>query len=88
MNQTTFLDQPSELEWLQEAHGVNTVGYECAILYGNEDAPDKVEVYARNHVHCKPNTYLPDNLRMVISERGEETLESEMESKESEYRKT
>jgi len=54
----TQLREPDELVWLQDVHGIPTDS-KCAIayLYGNEDAPEKVEVYAEDDYRCKPVVY-------------------------------
>lgn len=57
---TKFLNSVEDLKWLGEVHKVSTAGYACAILHGNEDAPDKVEVFARDHYKCKPTVYVAD----------------------------
>ena len=43
------------MTWLAEVHlPIAAAGFVCAILYGNEDCPDCVELHARNHIKCKP----------------------------------
>ena len=66
---TKFLNSAEDLTWLNEVHNVSTAGYVCAVLHGNEDAPDKVEVFARNHRNCNPIVYIAD-------ENGDLSLES------------
>ncbi len=49
------------LEWLRDTHKIgNAPEYRMAILYGNEDAPEKIELYARNHYKCNPRVYEVD----------------------------
>lgn len=57
---TIFLETKDDLNWLRDVHGVEISGCECAILYGNEDAPRKVETYTNNHGDCKPVTWIAD----------------------------
>lgn len=64
----TFLNSTEDLTWLHEVHNISTDGYVCAILYGNEDAPDKVELFTRDHY--KPTVYVADddgNLKKEIA---------------------
>ena len=56
-------DAHDNMTWLTEVHlPIAAAGFECAILYGNEDSPERVELYARNHYQCQP----------VVAEYGEE----------------
>lgn len=50
----------ADLEWLQEVHGVETTGAEVALLFGNEDAPDRVEVYEVDDLFCAPTVWRAD----------------------------
>lgn len=43
----TFLDSV-DLEWLESEFGIDIEGAVCGILYGNEDAPERVELYTRD----------------------------------------
>ena len=46
--------------WVSDTHAVNIKGAEVIILYGNEDCPDKIEVYARDHFEANPiRVYFP-----------------------------
>lgn len=58
--QTTFLENPVDMQWLSEVHYKAAYQYKCAIVYGNMDAPDKIELYARNNVDCKPTILQAD----------------------------
>ena len=49
-----FLDTPEDLAWLAEVHCPIARGYPYAILYGNEDSPTKVELFADNRITCVP----------------------------------
>lgn len=60
------------MAWLAETYYKAAKSYACAILYGNEDAPDKIELYARNHVACKPTVLQADvNSNLIIMQWGE-----------------
>ena len=66
----TYLDDQEGLSWLMEVHGVNTLGAACAILYGNEDSPERVEVFSQNDYRALPEIYLQGadgNLAKFIS---------------------
>ena len=51
MNQT-YIESAEDKQWLQDTHlvklGVHLRPYDVAILFGNEDSPDKIALYARN----------------------------------------
>lgn len=48
MARQSFLDTPDDIEWLRDVHIPNLpANIRSAIVYGNEDAPDRVEVYER-----------------------------------------
>ena len=60
--QVSHLTRKNGMAWLEEVHGVPK-GHECAVLYGNEDDPDKVLLYAYNDASCIP-------LLLVRNEQG------------------
>jgi len=43
----TFVDEPDDIAWLLDTHlpGLLDDGYKSAIIYGNEDSPDYIELY-------------------------------------------
>ena len=46
--ETIFLNNPSDCEWLRSTH-LKThapVDFQSFVIYGNEDAPDKIELFA------------------------------------------
>jgi len=52
-----FLQNPEDLRWLRQAHlPLAAPAFRSAILYGNEDAPAKIELYADRmpHYQAKP----------------------------------
>ena len=67
--ETTAADELDDLLWLEDMHGVDIFTSEygskraaVAVLYGNEDCPVKVEVYAENDYRANPiRTYSIDN---------------------------
>ena len=54
----TYLDSREDLDWLHEVHGVDTADVVCAILYGNEDAPDLVETFTENDYRARAAQWL------------------------------
>ena len=44
---TTFLKTDSDLNWLREVHltGMELPVFKSVILFGNEDYPDRIELY-------------------------------------------
>ena len=57
----TYLDTEASMAWLQEVHEVPSLGCACAMIHGNEDAPEKIELFAINDYRCPPDTYVPAN---------------------------
>jgi hypothetical protein len=58
MNQTV-LENKEDLEWLRDVHGLDIFTERakravCAIIHGNEDCPERVELFDRNHYKAKP----------------------------------
>ena len=42
-----FLNHPCDVQWLRDVHLAETTpAFKSAIIYGNEDAPTKIELYA------------------------------------------
>lgn len=62
----TYLDSAEDLQWLQEVHGVETEGYVVAILYGNEDCPNRVELYLRDDYRCLPVVWLSNDDNKLV----------------------
>lgn len=54
------LETPDDFTWLRDVHGIDVGDAELVILYGNEDAPERVEVYAENSIDCAPTVWRPD----------------------------
>jgi hypothetical protein len=60
----SFLNTPEDMQWLREVHLPQLPPeYQSAILYGNEDSPDRVEVYMASD----PRIGDP-NLKFVLDE--------------------
>lgn len=80
----SFLETKDDFEWLRDVHGVNaftgkhqTKRAECALLHGNEDAPDKIELYEKNKFDSKPfRVYIYDDEteKLVIQESTTQPL--------------
>ena len=43
-----FLNSRDDLEWAKEVHGVPQ-NAKAIVIYGNEDAPDKIEWYTKRN---------------------------------------
>jgi hypothetical protein len=55
----TFLETKDDMLWLKEVHEIdNAPEYACAILYGKEDYPDKVELFKENNIRCIPDVWV------------------------------
>jgi hypothetical protein len=69
----TFLSKPEDLDWLATAHGIHVVGAVCAVVRGNEDSPDEVQLFSRDHYLCRPKVFRPtaDRTAYVITQAGE-----------------
>ncbi len=53
MSGSIFLNAPDDVQWLKETHlqGIAHPDFASFILYGNEDCPEKVYLYA----NAEPN---------------------------------
>lgn len=68
----SFLETPEDMAWLAEVHTPLAKGHACAIIHGNEDAPSKVELFARNHYQCVPTVLEPDaDYNLKVTQTGE-----------------
>lgn len=52
----TFINSPEDMDWLAAVHGICA---RSAMIYGNEDAPSKVEAYDKRNpkIGHKPRVY-------------------------------
>ena len=68
---TTYLDSPSDLQWLRDVHNV-PVRTRVAVLHGNEDAPKRIECYSQNRplIDDKPFAVLYPNRDHAGSQGG------------------
>jgi len=57
MTTSTFLTGVEDMTWVKEVHGIDTDGFSCAILNGNEDRPDSVQLFEYNHIHAPQTVY-------------------------------
>jgi hypothetical protein len=57
----TFLETAEDMLWLADTHKVGVSGYVVAILYGTEDCPHRVELFAVNDYRCEPTVYVADD---------------------------
>lgn len=69
---TTFLESRDDMAWLADTHCPDARNHVCAIIHGNEDFPDEIRLYARNHVDCKPTIYRWNGEAYFLTERGEQ----------------
>lgn len=55
----TILTASDDLQWLREAHlsGVPCESFAVAILHGNADSPERIELYQANRIDIRP-TYV------------------------------
>jgi len=53
MANLTLLDTPEDLNWLHDVHLPSSAPrvFSCALLYGNEDAPDRVHLWKTSEPH-------------------------------------
>lgn len=59
----SFLETADDMKWLKEVHGIDA---KFAMLYGNEDAPTKVEVFTENHIDMMESIWLPDESGKLV----------------------
>ena len=46
----TWLDQPDDMQWLQDVHGA-PADMHCAVVRGNEDSPERIEAWREPNPH-------------------------------------
>lgn len=59
----TMLNTEEDMQWLRDVHLPNlSPNYKCAVIYGNEDWPDRIEVYEDENptIEDAPLVFLPD----------------------------
>ena len=51
-----MLHKPEDRQWLRETHlrGHGLPAFKCAIVVGNEDCPERIELFADDRDGCKP----------------------------------
>ena len=57
---STFLETPNDLQWLRDTHLKNAIDlpiFTIAIIRGNEDCPESIELYVTNDYRCPPIIY-------------------------------
>ena len=55
------LSTQEDMQWLNDVHYEGASEYKVAILYGNEDSPDKIELFSEDRFDCKPVVLVPDD---------------------------
>ena len=80
MMNETILENREDLEWLRDVHAVDIFKWSgrnqgravCAIIHGNEDCPERVELFDRNHYRAKPfRVYVLNEETRVLEIEGE-----------------
>ena len=63
---TKFLSSTADLSWLKETHlkELSPI-YKYALLFGNEDCPEKIEVYKTNDVKETPVTFIYTDMGFI-----------------------
>jgi hypothetical protein len=51
----TWLYGKRDMQWLKEVHNIDTKNFTCAIVHGNLDAPEKIELYVINRFDRQPD---------------------------------
>ena len=62
----TFINSDEDMAWLRDVHLPNlSHSYKSAVIFGNEDYPDQIEVYEKRdpEVSDRPVTYQPDDTK-------------------------
>lgn len=63
---TTQITTLEDIKWMLDVHFPHIMNhftfpqFVVAQLHGNEDSPEKIELFAQDHYRCKPWVYLPD----------------------------
>lgn len=70
----SFLNTKQDLIWLRDVHLKNVfylqLDFVSAILYGNEDCPDRVELFKKNHWRCIPKVYIRTENGLEFDEKN------------------
>lgn len=66
----TVLDDAEGLKWLTDTLGIPTEGYAVAVIFGNDDAPERVEVYPVNDYRSVPTVYVADEWGILTIQEG------------------
>lgn len=70
---THFYDEQSDIDWLFQVHlqawdnSPTHTATRCAVLHGNEDAPERIELFADNHYQAVPVVFIqsPETGNMI-----------------------
>jgi hypothetical protein len=70
----TYIGGDDDMRWLRDVHWTNLPSdARCALLYGSEDAPEKIEAWrSDNPRHQQPADYTLTLVHFVQSIDGEE----------------
>jgi hypothetical protein len=72
----TLLTTLSDFGWVREVHipDLDPLRFKVIRIVGNEDAPNRIECYRRDHYKCVPAVYVfaPDKGHYVLTTKGEE----------------
>jgi hypothetical protein len=67
-----MLDSREDMDWLAEVHTPLAKDYQCAFLHGNEDCPDRIELFKLNDCRCKPTIlHLQDDGSYALVQTGD-----------------
>lgn len=66
MANQVYLETDEDMDWLRDVHGIDTTDVVGAYLYGNEDAPERIEAYYENDYRATPMVYLPNEQGIMI----------------------
>ena len=58
MNET--LIEGEDMQWLKETTGIETANHPCAVIFGNEDCPVRVELYTKNDITARDKIFIYD----------------------------
>ena len=70
----TMLDTKEDLKWLSEVHCKIANKYKIAVIHGNEDYPESIELYSKDDYSFQPTILVRDEEgRYVVVAWGRKT---------------
>jgi hypothetical protein len=79
MPQLHFMNEPEDCRWLRETHLAGCADvpeFQSFLLHGNEDCPDKLELYALREPHYRTKPVAAYQLNQNLGYEGDAPVET------------